>query len=82
MLIKPEILARELPMSLKDVERLAQLGLTANEIRKVAASGLLPENSVHFHTITTAVLRCNLKELFAFPASYGTRRHYERGQLK
>lgn len=81
MLIKPQILERELPMSLKDIERLAALGLTANEICKVAEAGLLPEHSVHFHTITTAVARNNLKELFAFPVSYGQRRHYERGRL-
>ena len=48
-------------MSLKDIERLAQLGLTANQIRKVAEAGLLPENSVHFHAITKAVLQDGLQ---------------------
>jgi hypothetical protein len=61
MLIKPQILERELPVSLKDIERLAMLGLTANQIRKVAEVGLLPDNSIHFHALVEATLQSTLQ---------------------
>lgn len=69
----------ELLFTTHDIKRLSRLGLSKDQIRKVAEVGLFPDNSIHWHYLVVAKLENGLDELLDCPPKYISQRYRKRG---